>query len=140
MRRRKGFTLIELMIVILIVGILAAVLVPLMRSRVKKAKWSEGQTGAGTIATALRTYVAEYATEPTMGITDPTETGGLGLTEGDLYGKYFRSTDYTLTAVNFTEGAVPELTYTITVVSDGSRGVAARTVSLNQDGVWTGLP
>ncbi|MHC4623482.1 MAG: type IV pilin protein [Planctomycetota bacterium] len=140
MNRRKGFTLIELMIVILIVGILAAVLVPLMRSRVEKAKWTEGQTGAGTIATALRAYVAQYPPAPTGAITDPTLNGGLGLTQGDLYGKYFISTDYSLTSVQFTAGAVPELTYTIAVTARAGSGVSPRTVTLNHLGEWGNLP
>ena len=47
-RERKGFTLIELMVVILIVGILAAVAIPIMRGRIDSAKWSEGKAMMGT--------------------------------------------------------------------------------------------
>ena len=51
--KNKGFTLIELMVVILIVAILAAVLAPMLTGRVQQAKWSEAKAAAGTIASAL---------------------------------------------------------------------------------------
>jgi len=58
--RRKGFTLIELMVVILIVAILAAVAIPILTARIDAAKWSEGKAMMGTIATAIRAYYAEH--------------------------------------------------------------------------------
>ena len=85
MRRKKGFTLIELMVVILIVGILAAVAIPLMRGRIDSAKWSEGKATAGSIATAIRAHVAEkganYSATPTM--------AELGFFTNDLTGTLF---------------------------------------------------
>ncbi|MGA2679737.1 MAG: prepilin-type N-terminal cleavage/methylation domain-containing protein, partial [Sedimentisphaerales bacterium] len=56
---RKGFTLIELMVVIFIVGILAAVAIPIMRGRIDAAKWSEGKSAMGSIRTAARSLIAE---------------------------------------------------------------------------------
>ncbi len=73
MESRKGFTLIELMVVILIVGILAAVAVPIMRGRIDSAKWSEGNASAGAIRTSIRAYIAEKG---------PTYTGYLADCEG----------------------------------------------------------
>lgn len=54
MKRRKGFTLIELMVVILIVGILAAVTVPIMRGRIDAAKWSEAKATADNLKGKFR--------------------------------------------------------------------------------------
>jgi prepilin-type N-terminal cleavage/methylation domain-containing protein len=40
-KKKRVFTLIELMVVIMIVAIFAAVTVPILRGRIKQAKWSE---------------------------------------------------------------------------------------------------
>ncbi len=69
MRNNKAFTMVELMVVVLIVGILAAVAVPMMTGRIDSAKWSEAKSAMGTIASALRSYAAEqgsFANAPTL--------------------------------------------------------------------------
>ncbi len=85
MKSKGGFTLIELMVVIFIVGILAAVAVPLMRGRIDAAKWSEGKSIMGTISTALRAHVAEKSSNFTA---VPTLVQ-LGFAKNDLDGTYF---------------------------------------------------
>ena len=41
MKSRKGFTLVELMVVVVIVALLAALLIPMLTARIEAARWSE---------------------------------------------------------------------------------------------------
>ena len=84
MESRKGFTLIELMVVILIVGILASVAVPMLRGRIDAAKWSEGKAMIGSIATAIRSYNAEKGPTGAVPTTLFMGATGLGFAAGDL--------------------------------------------------------
>ena len=138
MKGRKGFTLIELMVVILIVGILAAVAIPIMRGRVDAAKWSEGKAGLGTIATALRAYSAEQGANGTYGVGVPT-LATLGFIASDLHGTYFAIGNYAVTTTAFTAGADPELTFTLTATKPA--GISSpSSVTLDQAGTWVETP
>lgn len=138
MEKRKGFTLIELMVVILIVGILAAVAIPIMRGRIDAAKWSEGKSGLGTISTALRAYAAEKGADGTYGAALPT-LATLGFIASDLNGTYFDITNYAVTTTSFTAAADPELTFTLTATAPASI-TSPSSITLNQEGTWTEIP
>jgi prepilin-type N-terminal cleavage/methylation domain-containing protein len=137
MKRNKGFTLVELMIVILIVGVLAAVVAPIARGRINTAKWAEANATAGALKTALRAYIA--TTDPDK--TDFSEIEGslgnnsiaslLGFTTESLNGTYFNQSDYTISDVNGANG-----TCVVTVMSTHAKGPAGTGV-LAADGTWT---
>lgn len=94
--KQSGFTLVELMIVIVIVGVLAAIAVPIYTNNVKRAKMSEADAALGTIRTQLRVYYAENGAYPVQAIVaDVVGSAWNNISAGQLDGKYFADASYT---------------------------------------------
>ena len=56
LRKRAGFSLLELMVVLVIMGVLAALVAPRIGTYLRNAKIKSAQTQLGTIASALTSY------------------------------------------------------------------------------------
>lgn len=65
MNAQKGFTLIELMIVVAIIGILAAIALPAYQNYTKRSHVSEGLSLAGGAKTAVTEYYSSKGEWPT---------------------------------------------------------------------------
>ena len=78
MQNQKGFTLIELMIVIAIVGILAAIALPAYNNYIAKSQVTEAVSLAGGFKTQVGLFVTEEGKCPinTIGGTDLTDKAG----------------------------------------------------------------
>jgi len=65
MNTQKGFTLIELMIVIAIIGILAAIAIPAYQDYTIKAKWATNITDIEGVKSALKNCMSNEANDGT---------------------------------------------------------------------------
>jgi len=82
MKKQQGFTLIELMIVVAIIGILAAIAIPAYQDYTIRAQVSEGLNLSGGAKAAVTEYFQDRGSMP----ADNTEAGLAA--EDEIQGKY----------------------------------------------------
>jgi len=130
---KRGFTLIELMVVAIVVAVLAAVAIPLMSGNRGRAVATEGQTGCSIIATAARLYFTEHNVLP-----DEASGAALralpGIATMDLSGSYFNESGYSYRPTG-TRAFMVTATARATAPAQGD---VVLTVDEDQTSVWSG--
>jgi type IV pilus assembly protein PilA len=113
--QHKGFTLIELMVVVAIVSILAVIALPAYLDYVVRSKVSEGMAFAGEAKTSVTEYY--YSSLPPQDMPDNNEQAGLPPAEN--YGEnvnYVQRVDISTTTGDFRKGSI-----TVTFKLPGSK-------------------
>jgi len=83
MKKQQGFTLIELMIVVAIIGILAAIAIPAYQDYTIRAQVSEGLNLAGGAKAAVSEFTMDTGSFPTNNTQ-----AGVAVNPTDISGKY----------------------------------------------------
>ncbi|MBT1121893.1 pilin [Stutzerimonas nitrititolerans] len=126
---QKGFTLIELMIVVAIIGILAAIAIPQYQNYIARSQFSEAHTLLGGARTAVQEKIDQgQAFAASTGEPNAT-TNTLGIQLTGQYG-----------AVTAPAGAANATTYTLTYTFSGANtNLNTKTVQYTYDaekGSW----
>lgn len=125
----NGYTLMELLIVVLVVSILAGAMIPLMHGRVDESKWTEGITAAGLIRNAARACYAQTGAAPVGRLNEPSVLSVLGIRQTDLTGRFFVPGDYEILCVDDKGRVVVRVTGSLPQAPTGSKILTA-------DGRW----
>lgn len=123
----KGFSVIELMIVVIITGILAAIAVPIYHKNVESAMRAEAIAGIASIVNQLEIYYGEHGVYPIQAsYSKVVGKDWNDIKSGELTGRYFPEKKYKYRSEDGIEWRV----------RCNKAGVLEKNVWLDQSGTW----
>ena len=131
-RSEKGFTLVELMIVVVIIGILASIAIPKFSSLISKTKVTEAKTMLRQIVNLEKTYY--LANSVYVEFADGVDANAIGFTQPDVTTRRFEYKFDIIGAAPFS-ASIATATENVDVNGDGDTDDGLSLTVSNVEGV-----
>lgn len=134
MKNQKGFTLIELMVVVIIIGVLAAIAIPRFIGAQHKARVSAAKADVSIIREGLGLYAIDYGDYPTAA-TYAALRDSLVDADGNAY-VTLPAVGATIDNVTYAADTLDGYHFTAEIIGVPTN-YAHKYIGANEDSVWT---